>query len=76
MSYKFFQNRDCEFYPCHELSDTDNFSCLFCYCPLHAFNCPGDYSILNGIKDCSKCTMPHKEHNYDTIINFLKNNRI
>ncbi|MBQ4430118.1 MAG: Lar family restriction alleviation protein, partial [Synergistaceae bacterium] len=32
-SYRFYQNTDCEYYPCHQVADTENFSCLFCYCP-------------------------------------------
>ena len=27
--------------------------------------------MLNGIKDCSNCTLPHKVENYDYIINKL-----
>ena len=34
--YKFFQNRDCEYFPCHAGADPETFSCLFCYCPLYA----------------------------------------
>ena len=33
-NYKFFQHKACEFFPCHETKDIDNFNCLFCYCPL------------------------------------------
>ena len=71
-SYKFYQNTDCEYFPCHEVSDTENFSCLFCYCPLYKMeNCGGTYEMLpNGIKDCTHCTIPHK--NYDAVIAKLK----
>ena len=34
--YDFFQNKLCEFYPCHPGADPETFSCLFCYCPLYA----------------------------------------
>ena len=73
-SYRFFENRECEYFPCHE--GLDNFNCLFCYCPLNAMeHCPGtpQYIQVNGkqIKDCSKCTFPHKPENYDIIIKFL-----
>ena len=39
--YAFFQNRACEFFPCHKGADAENFNCLFCYCPLYALggNC-------------------------------------
>ena len=55
-NYKFFQHKACEFFPCHETKDIDNFNCLFCYCPLYALgeNCGGNFKILeNGVKDCS-----------------------
>ena len=72
MSYKFFQNKDCEFFPCHITSDLDNFSCLFCFCPLYPDkNCGGQFTMLdNGYKDCSQCALPH--YNYDYIIDRLK----
>ncbi len=34
--FKFMSHRECEFFPCHEGADPDNFNCLFCYCPLYA----------------------------------------
>lgn len=70
-NYKFFQNKDCEYFPCHKTSDPDNFSCLFCYCPLYALGdkCGGNYSYTReGIKDCSACLIPHRRGNYDTIM--------
>ena len=27
-NYKFFQHKACEFFPCHETKDIDNFNCL------------------------------------------------
>ena len=60
--YKFFQNKLCEYFPCHKTRNTDTFNCLFCYCPLYALgeNCGGNYKYLeNGIKDCSNCLVPH-----------------
>ena len=43
--YKFFQNKLCEYFPCHKTRNTDTFNCLFCYCPLYALgeNCGGNY---------------------------------
>jgi len=69
-NFKFFQHKACEFFPCHETKDIDNFNCLFCYCPLYALgeNCGGNFKILeNGVKDCSNCLLPHKRSNYDYI---------
>lgn len=70
MSYRYFQNKDCEYFPCHKNADPDNFNCLFCYCPLYALGdkCGGNFTYLeNGIKDCSNCLVPHKAGNYDNI---------
>lgn len=70
-SYSFFQNKDCEFFPCHKTNDKSNFNCMFCYCPLYQCNCNGQYTVLeNGIKDCSNCLIPHR--NYEYIIDRLK----
>ncbi len=71
MSYKFFTNKDCEYFPCHKTDNPNDFNCLFCFCPLYALgkNCGGIFSILeNGIKDCSKCMLPHNKKNYEYII--------
>lgn len=71
MSYNFFQNKSCEYFPCHKIENSDNFNCMFCYCPLYKMaNCGGNYTVLNnGLKDCSACLIPHK--NYDYIIRKL-----
>lgn len=65
--YDFFQNSLCEYFPCHPTDDRENFSCLFCYCPLYALgkDCGGNFIYThNGIKDCSACLVPHKRENY------------
>lgn len=70
-NYKFFQHRDCEFFPCHDMKDIENFNCLFCYCPLYALgeNCGGNPKFTeNGIKDCSFCKLPHNRKSYDYIV--------
>ena len=33
--YKFFQNKKCEYFPCHKGIPEEDFNCLFCYCPLY-----------------------------------------
>ena len=43
--YTWFQNKECEYFPCHD--DVEDFNCLFCYCPLYR------------MKDCSFCLLPH-----------------
>lgn len=74
-SYRFFANKKCEYYPCHE--GQEEFNCLFCYCPLYSReHCPGnpEYIEYNGkrIKACTNCTFPHQPENYDLIIKLLQ----
>lgn len=76
-SSKFFENKDCEYYPCHE--GMEHLNCMFCYCPMYRCEkCIGkpEYLEFNGkkIKDCSGCTVPHRPENYDKIMEFLKDN--
>lgn len=72
-SSSFFRNYECDYFPCHKMSDIEGFNCLFCYCPLyHLTDCGGNYSFSkNGIKDCSECIVPHKADNYEFIISKL-----
>lgn len=58
----FFCNRDCEYFPCHDTAAPERFNCKFCYCPLyHSMECGGNFRILgNGVKDCSRCMIPHR----------------
>ena len=72
-SFSFTQNRGCEYFPCHNVSEENEFSCLFCYCPLYLMpDCGGKFSLLpNGVKDCSNCLLPHKEENYKYIVKKL-----
>ena len=70
MSYRYFQNRSCEFFPCHAGAEEENFNCLFCYCPLYYLkeNCGGRFTVTpQGIKDCSQCLYPHRAENYSQI---------
>lgn len=73
--YKFFQNRECEYFPCHKMEDDSRFNCLFCYCPLYALGnrCGGSFCYTKkGIKNCSNCVRPHLPENYDDIIGKFK----
>ena len=76
--YRFFQNRDCEFFPCHKVADEEKFNCLFCYCPLYLDeNCMGSPAyIIDGkgqrIKDCSSCLVVHRPEMYDKVIAHLR----
>lgn len=73
-SHRFFENKECQYFPCHKLDG--DFNCLFCYCPMYRLEtCPGNPSFKekNGkqIKVCTNCTFPHKPENYDTITEIL-----
>ena len=84
-SYSFFQNKECEYFPCHRVKDDSNFNCLFCYCPLYALGekCGGNFTYTEkGIKDCSQCLIPHSVGGYDYVLSkfnevaeLAKNNR-
>lgn len=68
--YRFFQNKECEYFPCHKIENDKNFNCLFCYCALYFLkNCGGNCSYINEIKDCTNCLIPHSEKGYVYIIN-------
>lgn len=74
-SYDFFQNKDCEYFPCHAGADPVTFSCLFCYCPLYCLGdrCGGSFTYTpDGIKDCSRCLRPHRRENYQAICNRMQ----
>ncbi|MBQ8558914.1 MAG: metal-binding protein [Tyzzerella sp.] len=73
-SYRFFENKECKYFPCHE--GVEDFNCLFCYCPLYSKeHCPGSPQYIETgkqkIKDCSKCLFPHQPENYDIILQCL-----
>lgn len=71
MGAHFFQNRACEYFPCHKGIAEEDFNCLFCFCPLYALGkkCGGDCQYTqNGIKDCSGCSFPHQKENYEKIL--------
>ena len=70
-NYAFFQNKDCEYFPCHKCADAENFNCLFCYCPLYALgdSCGGIFTYTeDGIKDCSACLLPHDKDGYKYVL--------
>lgn len=69
--YAFFQNTDCEYFPCHKTAHPESFNCLFCYCPLYALGreCGGNFCYTeSGIKNCVNCMFPHRKENYDRVI--------
>jgi len=65
----FFENKDCEYFPCHKTDGELN--CLFCFCPLYLMGreCGGNFIYTaDGVKDCSNCLIPHSKDGYDHII--------
>lgn len=69
MKFRRFTNTECEFFPCHDLQE--RFSCLFCWCPLYLLECGGDAVMTNGMKDCSRCTIPHREEGYEYVMSVV-----
>ncbi len=75
-SFRFFENRECQYFPCHK--NLEHLNCLFCYCPLYNWkDCPGnpEYKEKDGkiIKICMNCTFPHEPEHYEIIMQILKN---
>lgn len=68
--FKFFQNTNCEYFPCHKVVSKENFNCLFCFCPLYMLKdkCGGNYIVNEDIKDCTFCVIPHSKGGYDYIM--------
>ncbi len=69
--YRFFQHRECEYFPCHTGVAEEDFNCLFCYCPLYTLGeaCGGNFEYTDsGVKSCSNCSFPHKRANYDALM--------
>lgn len=69
-NYKFNQNLKCEYFPCHRVSNEQEFNCLFCFCPLYMLkaDCGGNFKYTNDIKDCSDCTIPHNKNAYEFVM--------
>jgi len=74
-SSAFFENRACEYFPCHT-TIKGPFNCLFCYCPLYHLPCKGSLAMIiregKEIKDCSGCDLPHRPENYTLIVDSLR----
>ena len=69
--YSYFSHKKCEYFPCHEGADPENFNCLFCYCPLYVLGdeCGGNFRYTEkGRKDCTNCQFPHERENYKAVI--------
>ena len=69
--HTFFRNQDCPYFPCHKTLKSEDFNCMFCYCPLYTLGeaCGGNFKYTSqGIKDCSQCILPHTKDGYSYIL--------
>lgn len=78
-SHRFYENRDCRYFPCHK--GLEEFNCLFCFCPMyHREDCPGNPRFMEKagkrIKVCTDCTFPHQPENYDRLMELLKGQKM
>ena len=73
-SHRFFNNSECEYFPCHKTNRPERFNCLFCFCPLYFFpDCGGNFRMMeSGVKDCTNCLLPHVPKGYDHIMKKLR----
>lgn len=74
-SFRYFENRECKYYPCHR--GMEEMNCLFCYCPLYFLpDCPGTREQIEKegrvIRSCMNCEYPHRPENYGNILRILK----
>lgn len=69
-NYKFVQHKKCEFFPCHKVKNSEDFNCLFCYCPLYMLKdkCGGHFKYTKNTKDCSDCLIPHSKGAHDYMM--------
>ena len=48
-SYRFFENKDCKYFPCHQGMEGADFNCLFCYCPMNPYaDCLGNPTYITN----------------------------
>lgn len=75
-SFRFFSNKSCKYYPCHQ--GIEEINCLFCYCPFYTWNrCPGKNYFKEKedgrrIKVCTECSFCHDPQNYEKVLSILK----
>lgn len=70
-AWAFFQNTNCQYFPCHKTPREETFNCLFCYCPLFALgeDCGGNFTYTEkGDKNCTHCLFPHHAQNYGKVL--------
>ncbi|HHX03379.1 MAG TPA: metal-binding protein [Tissierellia bacterium] len=71
----YFSHTECEYFPCHETQNPEEFNCLFCFCPLYILGdqCGGNFTYTEkGIKNCVNCLLPHRKKGYFYVISKLQ----
>jgi len=78
-SHRFFSNKACKYFPCHEVPNENEFNCIFCFCPLYHLGdtCGGviKYNKAGTIKLCTDCPLPHTPEYYDIVLSKLKDEK-
>jgi Zn-finger protein len=64
MSDRFFENKDCKYYPCHK--GMKEINCLFCFCPWF-YHCGS-----KKVEPCENCTVPHHRDSYDMLMQGIR----
>ena len=69
-NYKFFQHKDCEFFPCTRLINRRiSTACsAIVLCMRSATNAWNFQYTDTGFKDCTNCMFPHVRSNYEKIL--------
>ena len=80
-NHRFFSNKSCMFFPCHNAPEEDEFNCMFCYCPLYPLkDCGGIFTWVEHedtkIKLCTDCHLPHTPEYYDVVTHKLSEENI
>jgi Zn-finger protein len=71
----FYNNKECEYFPCHKGIPEEDFNCMLCYCPLYMLgpDCGGNFEyLLSGIKSCMNCNRPHDPKRWDEMMGMMK----
>ena len=65
-NWKFFANKECEYYPCHK--GLEEMNCLFCYCPIY-YGC----GTRKGGMQCENCLFPHDPIMHNSMMICINN---
>ena len=68
--FAFYTNKECEYYPCHPVPEGTSSTACSATARFYMLGrkCGGNFTYLeSGVKDCSKCLVPHRRENYGFI---------